>query len=134
MDILVKPGCALASFPASLGIEGATILRQSCGVTETMMSVIVGLVIYGIFSWIKFPKWARNLPLWILGIYGLIYVPLNVIYENASELAFLNSKMSKSEWISLISNDQRARFSICASLLVALILSGNGWLSRWEKG
>ena len=82
---------------------------------------------------LKTPKWARFLPIWIASAYGLLFVPATVVFENASELAFLGQKtLSKTEWINLVANDSRTRLSLCVSLISAFIVSLAAWLNRWD--
>ena len=130
---LVRPGCALAAFPSSLGVPGAADLRTSCGITETKFALTVAGLLFVIFSAFKFPKWGKLLPLWISGGYALIYVPLNVMYENASELAYSSSGLSKMDWINIVTADGRTRFSVMASIFAAFVVSLNAWVTRWEQ-
>jgi hypothetical protein len=130
---LLRPDCAIAMFPSSLGVAGAAQLRTSCARTEATFAVFVVVTLIVIFSIAKFPRWAKLLPIWIGSAYTFIWVPLTLGYENASELAFKASGLTKPEWINIVSGDSRTRFSICASLLAALIVSLNAWVTRWES-
>lgn len=73
------------------------------------------------------------MPIWIGIGYGMIFAPLDYHFNNVSELSFLESGMSKSEWINHIASDGRVRMSVIASLSAAVIVSANAWISRIES-
>ena len=106
---------------------------MSCGITETTTALVVAGALFCVFTVFKFPKWGKMLPLWISGVYALFYVPLNVLYENASEVAYQASSLTKMDWIGLVTADARTRFSIMASIFAAFVVSLNAWVTRWEQ-
>lgn len=122
----------MAGLAASLGKEGASALRWSCGKTEAAVLFSIAVVLVSVFWAIGFPRWARLLPLWISLGYAFLYIPARVYLDNTSEAAFKASGLSKSEWLGTISADQRTRLTIFASISAALIVSANAWISRWE--
>lgn len=63
----------------------------------------------------------------------MLWVPLRTQLDNASELAFMASGLSKTEWLNTISADSRTRLTVFASLTAALIVSLNAWITRWEN-
>jgi len=129
---VVKPDCALATMAASLGKEGGTALRFECAKSETFAALVIAIALVLTFWAFKFPTWARLLPFWIGGGYALLYVPFRTRLDNASEAAFLASGLSKTEWLNIISADQRVRLTVFASLTAAVIVSLNAWITRWE--
>ena len=124
--------CAAAMMPSSLGLPGSTELRLSCAKTEAAFALFVVVVLVVIFSLVKFPTWAKLVPVWVGAFYSFVFVPISLGYQNANEIAYKASGLSKSEWVNMVSGDSRTRFSILASLLSALILSLNSWITRWE--
>lgn len=133
VSALVKPSCALATMASSLATEGGKQLRLDCSYTEIIIVLIVGIICVITFWSFNFPKWVRLLPVWIAGGYSLIWVPLRTQLDNASELAFKASGLSKTEWLNTISADQRTRLTVFASLTAALIVSLNAWITRWDN-
>lgn len=94
---------------------------------------MAAVVVYLILLALKIPKWLRFLPVWIGGAYSIFFVPATVVFENASEVAFLGQKtLSKTEWINLVANDSRTRLSLAVSLMSAFIVSLAAWLNRWD--
>ena len=63
----------------------------------------------------------------------MFLAPLSNHFDTVSELSFLESGLSKSEWVNHISADARVRMSVIASLTAAVVVSANAWLSRIES-
>jgi hypothetical protein len=133
VSAIVKPDCALASMASSLAKEGGSSLRFECAKTEALLILIIGIICISTFWAFNFPKWVRLLPVWIAGGYTLVWIPLRTRLDNASEAAFMASGLTKTEWLSTISADQRTRLTVFASLTAALIVSLNAWITRWEN-
>ena len=130
---IVKPDCAIAGMASSLGREGGKVLRIECAKTETFLVLIIAIGLVLTFWAFKFPTWARLLPVWLGGGYAVLYVPIRTALDNAGEVAFLASGLTKTEWINTISADSRVRLTVFASLTAALIVSLNAWITRWEN-
>lgn len=129
---ILKPDCALASMAASLGREGGKQLRIECAKFETFWVLVIATGLVLTFWAFQFPTWARLLPVWIGAGYALVYVPFRTTLDNASEMAFKASGLSKTEWLNTISADSRVRLTVFASLTAAIIVSLNAWITRWE--
>ena len=130
---IVKPACAVATMAASLGSEGGKVLRTECAKTETFVVLLIAIGLVLTFWAFNFPTWARLLPVWLGAGYGILYVPIRTALDNSSEVAFMASGLTKTEWINTISADSRVRLTVFASLTAALIVSLNAWITRWEN-
>lgn len=74
---------------------------------------------------------------WTLGGVGvyMAYSLFVVFSDNQSDAIFkqVSDKMSKSDYLNMIFADSRTRFTVAASLISAIIVSLNAWLTRWEN-
>lgn len=129
---IVNAECATASFAATLGKDNAAALRSSCGRTDAAIFLLLCISAVAILVAVNGPNWSRLLPVFLGLGYALLYVPLRTAYDNASDMAFKASGLTKSEWLGAIAADQRTRLTVMASLTAAIIVSANAWISRWE--
>ena len=101
--------------------------------TEILTIGIATVVVFLILLAVKVPLWVRLIPVWIGSAYSFLFVPATVVFENASEIAFMGqSTLTKTEWINLVANDSRTRLSLLVSLMSAFIVSLAAWLNRWD--
>jgi hypothetical protein len=125
--------CASSGLASSIATSNGKVLRNIC--TSVSVSVVVGLCILFVvlFYLTNQKRWIVNLPIWVGIGYGMIFAPLDYHFNNVSELSFIESGMSKSEWINHIASDARVRMSVIASLSAAVIVSANAWIARIEQ-
>lgn len=133
MSTLVFKECASAALATSIGTSNGKTLRGIC--TSTSISFVLALCIIAIVILYatKQKRWVVNLPVWFGIGYGLLYAPYTLHLDNVSELSFLESGMTKTEWVNHIAADARVRLSVIASLTAATIVSANAWISRYES-
>ena len=129
---LVNPECAVSGIAATLGKDNASALRSICGNLDSILFIFLCTGLVGIFIAIDAPKVIKYVPVWLALGYALLYVPLRVAGENASDKAFQMSGLGKGEWLSAVAADSRTRLTVAASLTAAIIVSANAWISRWE--
>jgi hypothetical protein len=133
MSTLFYKECANAALITSIGTANGKTLRTLC--TSVSISVVLTLctVAIVILYFTKQKRWVTYLPAWIGIGYGIFFAPLNNHLNYVSEISFLDSGLSKSEWVNHISADARVRMSVIASLTSACIVSANAWISRIES-
>jgi hypothetical protein len=125
--------CASSGLASSIGTANGKTLRTIC--SSVSISVVVGIctVLVFLFYMTNQKRWIVNMPIWVGIGYGMIFAPLDYHFNNISELSYLDSGMTKSEWINHIASDGRVRMSVIASLSAAVIVSANAWISRIES-
>jgi hypothetical protein len=125
--------CASSGLASSIATSNGKTLRTIC--TSVSISFVVGVcsLLVILFYLTNQKRWIVNMPIWIGFGYGMIFAPLDYHFNNVSELSFLESGMSKSEWINHIASDSRVRMSVIASLSAAVIVSANAWIARIES-
>lgn len=131
---LVRPECVIAGFATSLNkaVDKAAEIRMSCAQTDVIIFLLVAGTVISVFYYLNFPRWSKNLSFIVTGAYIAIWIPLKVMFENASHMAQVESGFSRSEWVNLVTADQRVRFTAIISIAAAFIVSGNAWLARLE--
>jgi hypothetical protein len=125
--------CASSGLASSIATANGKTLRTIC--TSVSISAVVGIctVLVFLFYMTNQKRWIVNMPIWVGIGYGMIFAPLDYHFNNISELSYLDSGMTKSEWINHIASDGRVRMSVIASLSAAVIVSANAWISRIES-
>ena len=125
--------CASSGLASSIATANGKTLRHIC--TSVSISVVVGIctLLVILFYLTNQKRWIVNMPIWVGIGYGIIFAPLDYHFNNISELSYLDSGMTKSEWINHIASDGRVRMSVIASLSAAVIVSANAWISRIES-
>jgi hypothetical protein len=133
MSTFLYKECASAALITSIATANGKTLRNVC--TSVTISAVLGIctVAVLILYLTKQKRWVVNLPIWVGLGYGMFLAPLSNHFDTVSELSFLESGLSKSEWVNHISADARVRMSVIASLTAAVVVSANAWLSRIES-
>ena len=133
MSTLIYKECASAALATSIGTANGQKLRGICTSTAISFVLTLCIVLIVVLYATKQKRWVVNLPIWFGIGYGLLYAPYTLHLDNVSELSFLESGMTKTEWVNHIAADARVRLSVIASLTAATIVSANAWISRYES-
>lgn len=130
---LLRPDCAVSGLLSTIGKPDGPLLRYDCAKSEIIIFLALCVLAVAILWTFGLPKWSVLLPVWITLGYAVVYVPLQLMVDNSSDLAFQASGLTKTEWLSIVTADQRTRLTVFASISAAIIVSANAWLSRWES-
>ena len=109
------------------------MLRMKCFTADVFLSFAIAFAIFGVIGFAV--GWSGTGVIWTVAASGIyiVWSFLGVLSDNASDQLWKASALDKKEWLNMISADSRTRFTVGASLISAIIVSLNAWITRWEN-